>query len=47
MMTVSIEKMVICNLQQTPLDEEAELVIYEQCDTVMKLLMQELSRYFL
>jgi len=36
-------KLVIVNIQRTPLDHLADLVIHAETDTVMTLLMQELS----
>ena len=36
-------RLVICNLQKTPLDHLATLVIHAKCDDIMKLLMQKLS----
>jgi NAD-dependent SIR2 family protein deacetylase len=38
-----VAKVVICNLQATPMDEEADLVINHYCDEVMKLVMQKLE----
>jgi len=35
--------LVICNLQKTPYDKYASLVIYAKTDHVMELLCQELS----
>ena len=35
--------LVICNLQATPLDHLAALVIHAKCDTVMELLMKKLN----
>ena len=36
-------RLVICNLQATPLDALATLVIHAKCDDIMELLMQKLS----
>ena len=36
-------RLVICNLQQTPLDHLAALVIHAKCDDIMELLMQKLA----
>ena len=36
-------KLVICNLQNTPLDDEANMHIYARCDTIMKGLMDRLD----
>ena len=36
-------RLVICNLQKTPLDGLATLVIHAKCDDIMKLLMQKLG----
>ena len=36
-------QLVICNLQQTPLDHLAALVIHAKCDDVMEMLMQKLG----
>ena len=35
--------LVICNLQKTPIDHAATLLIHAKCDDVMRLLMQKLS----
>ena len=35
--------LVICNLQKTPLDNMAALVIHAKCDDIMKLLMEKLG----
>lgn len=37
------KKMVICNLQKTPYDDKACLVIHAKTDTVLKLLLEELK----
>jgi NAD-dependent SIR2 family protein deacetylase len=39
-------KMVVCNLQATPNDNKAELVIRARCDLLMKRLMKELGLKF-
>ena len=36
-------RLVICNLQSTPLDHLATLVIHAKCDDVMAMLMQKLA----
>lgn len=36
-------KMVICNLQKTPLDSYASLVIHAKCDDMIELLMKKLN----
>jgi len=36
-------KLVICNLQKTPLDDRAFIRIYARCDDLMKLVMQKLG----
>jgi len=36
-------RLVICNLQKTPLDSFATLVIHAKCDDVMKMVMEKLS----
>jgi len=36
-------KLVICNLQKTPLDSHASLKIYSKCDKLMEFVMQRLS----
>ena len=36
-------RLVICNLQKTPLDNLATLVIHAKCDDIMKLLMKKLG----
>ena len=36
-------RLVICNLQKTPLDHLATLVIHAKCDDIMKLLMKKLG----
>ncbi len=36
-------KMVIINLQKTPKDKQANLVIHAKCDIVMEKLMQKLK----
>ena len=36
-------KVVIINLQKTPFDEHADIVIHESVDKVMELLMKQLS----
>ena len=36
-------RLVICNLQTTPLDHMATLVIHAKCDDVMEMLMRKLS----
>ena len=36
-------KVVIINLQKTPVDEHADIVIHEQVDKVMELLMKKLN----
>jgi hypothetical protein len=36
-------KLVIVNLQKTPLDKKADLVIHATCDTVMQTLMTALE----
>ncbi len=35
-------RLVICNLQRTPLDDMADLRIFARCDDLMKLVMQQL-----
>ena len=36
-------RMVMCNLQKTPKDEAADLIIHAKCDDVMNLLMSKLK----
>ena len=36
-------KLVICNLQKTPFDDEADILIHAKTDQVMSLLMENLS----
>lgn len=36
-------KLIMCNLQKTPKDEIADLVIHAKCDDVMNLLMSKLK----
>ena len=42
----SLSKYVICNLQSTPYDEEAELVIHDQVDTFMLKLLNFVGKSF-
>jgi NAD-dependent SIR2 family protein deacetylase len=38
------KKLVICNLQKTPLDELATIRIFAKCDDLMKLVMKKLGK---
>ena len=43
LITAAQGKLVIINLQKTPIDDFAEFVIHGKCDDVVKLLMEKLQ----